>query len=91
MGRPDGKINALFALSFGQMCAQLFVNVIMGSLTEEILIQLADLKNFLFFWQLSAWLQAFSLLLFLPLQGLFLPSFLLLPLLFFVFFSLFLP
>jgi len=49
MGRPDGKINALFALSFGQMCAQLFVNVIMGSLTEEILIQLADLKNFLFF------------------------------------------
>ena len=49
MGRPDGKINALFSLSFGQMCAQLFVNVIMGSLTEEILIQLADLKNFLFF------------------------------------------
>lgn len=49
MGRPDSKINALFALSFGQMCAQLFVNVIMGSLTEEILIQLADLKNFLFF------------------------------------------
>ena len=49
MGRPDGKINALFALSFGQMRAQLFVNVIMGSLTEKILIQLTDLKNFLFF------------------------------------------
>ena len=45
---PNSEINAVFSSSLGRMRTQLFVNVIMRSLTEQILIQFTDPKNLLF-------------------------------------------
>ena len=42
MRRPDCKIHTLFTFILSQMCTQLFIDLIMGSLSKQILIHLCD-------------------------------------------------
>ena len=46
---PNSEVYALLAFVSNLMCAHLFINLIMVALTEEILIQLSDLKRLQFF------------------------------------------